>query len=188
MPLTWITFSGSPQESLASFVQSIQRIAFQQNRLRDDRWITDYVSTCFDGKALYWFVELDDEIQGSWKQLRLALIRRFPLPPDSGDPNSGTPPTSSPSDTMPISVPLIQSTTVNRMGRIEVVGPYAVSLGYLEFNASHGISITPSEQKGSIVRFPDPTSWSPCHIELVGKLSFLPSLTFRPSFLTRTYS
>ncbi|KIO32018.1 hypothetical protein M407DRAFT_19044 [Tulasnella calospora MUT 4182] len=80
--LIWITFGGSPGESSTVFVQSVQRLAFEQGRADDDRWIAHYVSTCFEGDALIWYSDLEEEIQGSWRNVRAALLRRYP--PTSG--------------------------------------------------------------------------------------------------------
>ncbi|KIO32030.1 hypothetical protein M407DRAFT_19055 [Tulasnella calospora MUT 4182] len=68
--ITWIAFSGSPGESSGDFIQAVQRVAFQQGHSRDDRWIADFIATCFNGNALHWYSELDDETQESWKKTK----------------------------------------------------------------------------------------------------------------------
>ncbi|KAG9040950.1 hypothetical protein FS837_012914 [Tulasnella sp. UAMH 9824] len=77
----WISFSGASNESGVSFVQSVQRIAFMQNRTEDDKWIAQYASTCFADSALEWYLTLEDKTQTSWKKLRLALVQRYPAQP-----------------------------------------------------------------------------------------------------------
>ncbi|KAG8921736.1 hypothetical protein FRC00_008290, partial [Tulasnella sp. 408] len=37
-----------------------------------------YASTCFAGEALRWYEGLDEDVQDDWKQLRAALLERFP--------------------------------------------------------------------------------------------------------------
>ncbi|KAG8916838.1 hypothetical protein FRC01_002842 [Tulasnella sp. 417] len=168
-PLTWITFGGAPHESSATFVQSIQRTAFQHNRIRDDRWIAEYASTCFSGDALEWFLELEEETQESWKRLRLAFVRRFPQtnkPAEISTISSPAPETIIPP---PVAVPAPSSST--KRGRIEVVGEFASTLGYLAFDPSTGISITPSEDQAVVVTLPDPVSPDPCHIQMVPIIS-----------------
>lgn len=71
------TFSGNPSEDVTIFIQSVQMVAFEQGRQRDDDWRTDYLTTCLSGDALLFYSELDDEDQYSWRRLRAALLQRF---------------------------------------------------------------------------------------------------------------
>ncbi|KIO32029.1 hypothetical protein M407DRAFT_118691 [Tulasnella calospora MUT 4182] len=165
-PLTWISFGGAAHESSASFVQSIQRTAFQHNRIRDDRWIAEYASTCFSGDALEWFLELEEETQESWKRLRLAFVRRFPQTPKLAEISTINSPAPEPGITAPVAIGTSIPST--KRGRIEVVGQLAATLGYLAFDPISGISITPSEDQAVTVTLPDPVSPDPCHIQMVG--------------------
>ncbi|KAG8930088.1 hypothetical protein FRC01_003268, partial [Tulasnella sp. 417] len=75
-----MSFSGAPDELVTSFIQSVQRIAFQQNRIKDDEWIAEYASTCFAESALVWYLGLDKETRSSWDMLSVALVQRYPDP------------------------------------------------------------------------------------------------------------
>ncbi|KAG8900691.1 actin, partial [Tulasnella sp. 408] len=80
-PIEFLSFSG-PGDDVLAFVQSVQRIAFTQNRQRDDAWIADFVSTCLSGPALIWYsTALDKATQWDWSELRRAMIQRY-LPSD----------------------------------------------------------------------------------------------------------
>ncbi|KAG8974432.1 hypothetical protein FRC05_007231, partial [Tulasnella sp. 425] len=64
-------------ESVTSFIQSVQRVAFQHNRIKDDEWIAELASTCFKDTALLWYLGLKKETQSSWVKLRIALIKHY---------------------------------------------------------------------------------------------------------------
>ncbi|KAG8938729.1 hypothetical protein FRC04_007826, partial [Tulasnella sp. 424] len=56
--------------------------------------MADHASIRFDGEALKWFENLDDEIQTDWKRLRRAILARYAepayeevVPPQSGNPS-----------------------------------------------------------------------------------------------------
>ncbi|KAG9029573.1 hypothetical protein FRB95_005202 [Tulasnella sp. JGI-2019a] len=72
------TFSGKSDEDAATFIRSIQKIAFAQGRQRDDEWQADYAATCLDGVAMRWYCDLEEEQRFSWSDLRRALLQRFP--------------------------------------------------------------------------------------------------------------
>lgn len=73
-----LKFSAGEGEDVAVFLQSVQQEAFAQRRQRDDVWIADYAATLLKGpRALKWYYKLDDEVQGSWKKLRVAMMSRF---------------------------------------------------------------------------------------------------------------
>ncbi|KAG9026201.1 hypothetical protein FS837_004691, partial [Tulasnella sp. UAMH 9824] len=116
--IKWMSFSGSPGESSGDFIQAIQRVAFQQGHGRDDRWIADYIATCFNGDALHWYSELDDETQDSWKKLRTALLRRYSAASPSSAPPKG--PTQAPATRDAPSAP--SRGTKKKSGLIEVLG------------------------------------------------------------------
>ncbi|KIO32023.1 hypothetical protein M407DRAFT_19049 [Tulasnella calospora MUT 4182] len=80
MDISWLTFSGGPKESASDFVQSLQRVAFQNGQVNDDRWLTQYASTCFTGDALLWYSDLDDKTRNDWSKLRSAFLRRYSTP------------------------------------------------------------------------------------------------------------
>ncbi|KAG8922934.1 hypothetical protein FRC01_013436 [Tulasnella sp. 417] len=108
-PVPWISFSGRPKESAASLIQSMQRVAFLQNRIEDDKWIAQYASTCFTDSALVWYLGLEKDTRSSWEKLRLALVQRYPVQATKPTPAFATASTALPD-------PVIPDT-----GRIEVV-------------------------------------------------------------------
>ncbi|KAG8964272.1 hypothetical protein FRC00_002960 [Tulasnella sp. 408] len=109
---------GGPNESAASLIQSMQRTAFLQNRIEDDRWIAQFASTCFTDLALVWYLGLEKDIQSSWDKLRLALIQQYPVRP--------------PRSTVPAAVPVQPTSPITNVGRIEVVrAEFGDVLGYL---------------------------------------------------------
>ncbi|KAG8919377.1 hypothetical protein FRC01_001315, partial [Tulasnella sp. 417] len=71
-----ILFSG--EGPCDEFLRAVRKVAFGQGKHEDPEWIAGYVSTCFVGKALRWYEELDEDTQDDWKQLRKALLERFP--------------------------------------------------------------------------------------------------------------
>lgn len=82
-----LTFSGEEGEDVALFLQRVQQEAFTQGKQRDDSWIADYAGTLMGGSALRWYYKLDDEVQGSWKKLRLAMNEHFTF--NAGDQQRG---------------------------------------------------------------------------------------------------
>ncbi|KIO16059.1 hypothetical protein M407DRAFT_13001 [Tulasnella calospora MUT 4182] len=48
--MPWLTFSGSPNEPVSAFVQSVQRVALLQNKMYDDGWIAHYAATLMERK------------------------------------------------------------------------------------------------------------------------------------------
>ncbi|KAG9019209.1 hypothetical protein FRB90_005284 [Tulasnella sp. 427] len=87
--IPWLNFSGSPEESVATFIQSVQRAAITLNNMYEDRWLAHYAAAFLSGAALLWYLELDDETCDSWKKLRKALVAKYYiLEPDVSELNS----------------------------------------------------------------------------------------------------
>lgn len=145
--LSWITFGGSPGESPTLFVRSIQRLAFQQDRVDDDRWIAHYVSTCFDGDALLWYSELDEQIQSSWRSIRIALLRRYP-------PTTGTGVLSVPGLALSPASTTVTAKSSGEVGFIGLVGEHTLSFGYIFLDVSTGFGITSEKDKALQVVVP----------------------------------
>lgn len=81
------------------FLRRARKVAFEKGKHKDGDWMAGYVSTCFEGEALKWYEGLDEDVQDDWKQLRTALLERFPPvsghPPQPGlDPSSSSIPLS----------------------------------------------------------------------------------------------
>lgn len=131
-PIAWISFSGSPNNSSASFIQSIQRIAFQQDRIKDDEWIAEYTSTCFTDSALMWYLELAKETRSSWEKLRFALVQRYPIQDETQPPRWPGSTTLPSQPYVTSSATYVATTNASDVGIIEVLRPeYGNSLGYL---------------------------------------------------------
>lgn len=161
--MTWVTFGGSPGESSGDFIQAIQRVSFQQGHVRDDHWIADYVSTCFNGDALHWYSELDSETQESWRKLRTALLRRFP---------AITPSPVSP--TQPLNTPAPRNrgshsprSAIAKSGLIEVVAESTTSLGYLGLDPTTHVGIITGKAQAIVVNLPAQPSSEPFQLSLV---------------------
>lgn len=150
----WITFSGSADDSPSGFVRSVQRIGFQQGKARDDEWMADYASTCFQGDALYWYCGLPGDIQGSWKELRSSFLKQY-LPVVKGPGrNSNEDPTKPLRTQMlpeALSIPVLPSPAPVVRGIIEVVGHDTDPLGCLSFNGSSGAFVCTDEEEALVV-------------------------------------
>lgn len=81
-----VVFRGLPGEPCEEFIRCVRGRAFSEGKQRDNEWICDFASTCFTGRALRWYEELDEEIQQDWKLLRQALLRQYPPADDSSFP------------------------------------------------------------------------------------------------------
>lgn len=60
------------------FLRRVRKVAFEKGKHKDGDWMAGYASTCFEGEALKWYEGLDEDVQNDWKQLRTALLERFP--------------------------------------------------------------------------------------------------------------
>lgn len=153
----WVTFGGSLDESSGAFVQCVQRIGFQQGRSKDDEWLAEYAATCFEGDAIVWYAELEDEVRESWKKLRAALLRKYPPTaggrtpspwpnaPDAGSVTPVTPSAGSLSANPNKPQPLV--------GRIVVVGHNTTIHGSLSLTPDSGIDLTTDQGKALSVSF-----------------------------------
>lgn len=88
-------FEGSTGElTSGQFLRLVRQHALEKDKGTDDQWVALYAAAHLDGQALEWFEDQDEEIHGSWKLLRRAIIRRWP-PPGSGSVTPQTPRTLS---------------------------------------------------------------------------------------------
>ncbi|KAG8992649.1 hypothetical protein FRB90_000941 [Tulasnella sp. 427] len=136
-PLAWVTFSGDGPA--VPFIQNVQRIAFSQNRVEDDRWIAQYASTCFSDSSMVWYFGLDEATQSSWVKLRVALVKQYPItpPPSAPAPTPSRPSTSSASTSVPRDIGVVE---VLRPGHGDVIG-------YLSQDRKGRIVMEPSSAK-----------------------------------------
>lgn len=74
---TRLEFQGLSGRECEAFITAVSRRAFNEGKEQDDRWTAAFASSCFAFDALRWLNELDDEIQGSWKQLRRAMLTKY---------------------------------------------------------------------------------------------------------------
>lgn len=65
---------------------AVNRYAFKNDKTKDDEWIAQFAGACMAGEALRWYVDLDDEVQESWKRLRRALLAQYATPPSARSP------------------------------------------------------------------------------------------------------
>ncbi|KAG8848028.1 hypothetical protein FRB96_001320 [Tulasnella sp. 330] len=75
-----LIFYGKEDEDVTSFLQKVKRVAFGQGRQRDQEWLVDYLETCLSGKALIWYLGLDEKSKSSFTTLSIAMIGHFPVP------------------------------------------------------------------------------------------------------------
>lgn len=153
-------------------MQSVQRVGFQQGRGRDDGWMAEYAATCFEGEALGWYAALDEEVQESWRKLRANLLLKYPPVARKGTPpllgarqaaiNSPVPASVSPS-------PASTNHPQGRIGIIELLSSHTVVLGYITFDPTSGIDITPDKDKAVIVSFPLGKGSDVLHLAMVCK-------------------
>lgn len=143
--------------------------------------MADYAATCFEGDALAWYTELEDEVQESWKKLRTNLLRKYP--PVSGSsnplftvPHPTTVPVAPAGGVAPATNP---SQPQGYMGRIEVLASHTVIQGYLSFNPTSGIDITTDKDKAVIFSVPAGVASGILHLDMVrldGVTSPLPNV------------
>ncbi|KIO30385.1 hypothetical protein M407DRAFT_20458 [Tulasnella calospora MUT 4182] len=72
-----LQFCGPGAKECEEFVAGVIKQAYEQGKPRDDAWIADFAATCLAENALRWWIELDEEVQGSWKLLRRALLSTY---------------------------------------------------------------------------------------------------------------
>lgn len=82
--LASLIFTGRDGQECEDFITSLTRFAYENGQLRDNDWLVDMARLSFRGKALRWFVNLDEDVQTSWRLLQQAMVREYP-PPDYSD-------------------------------------------------------------------------------------------------------
>ncbi|KIO32026.1 hypothetical protein M407DRAFT_19052 [Tulasnella calospora MUT 4182] len=176
-----LSFSGNYNESVAEFVQAIQKYAFEQDRSSDNRWIAGYAGTCFSDGAALWYSNLNDGARNDWDKLRKALVARYGLAPQyTGSPVSEQAPNLGPVYSpyiaatagfqhpiytgAPLGVNPTRETAPNELlGRIEVFVPERnLWLGFLTYaydthGPGMGFNIVGCEDSATVISFvPDP--------------------------------
>ncbi|KAG9019211.1 hypothetical protein FRB90_005286 [Tulasnella sp. 427] len=170
--IPWLDFSGSPDESVGTFIKSVQRVALMKQRTHQDQWIAHYAAGCFDNDALIWYSDLDEDTCNSWRKLRKALLERYhPMARESGSQAAAR--IFRPSD-LQVRAPAVQrveppsASTPAMRGRVEVFRyEYPESLGYLSSGCLLSISfrsfsiVVKDQNQGLIVSFPQDSQESP---------------------------
>lgn len=72
-----LQFRGQDGTECRNFIAALLKIAFAQGKQRDDQWMADFAATCMVDDALAWWSALDEEVQGSWKLLRQAMLSTY---------------------------------------------------------------------------------------------------------------
>lgn len=161
-----LVFSGSSPEECETFVSTIRKRALAEKKHRDNEWIAYLASSCFVGDALYWYEDLDQEIQDDWSRLRPAMMAKFGRTrPPPHDPNlsisapqaaasSITIPTPAAAPPVPDSIPLL------RKGLLKVLGLNGRCHGYIAARIENGQyrSITETPQLALSVLLPPSSS------------------------------
>ncbi|KAG9024727.1 hypothetical protein FS837_005219 [Tulasnella sp. UAMH 9824] len=70
-------FQGKDATECEDFITAIVKLAFAQGKQRDDQWMADFAATCMVNNAMRWWSTLDEEVQGSWKLLRHAMLSKY---------------------------------------------------------------------------------------------------------------
>jgi len=73
-----IIFRGIDGQECEQFIYAIRNRALAEGKQRNDEWMADVAAACLIDDALRWFETLDEEVQGSWKRLRPALLFQYP--------------------------------------------------------------------------------------------------------------
>lgn len=80
-----VVFHGLDADECRKFIQDVRRHAFEQEL--DDARTATFALTCFQGAALDWQLDLEDEVNESWKLLQKALKEKFLAAPTSSRPS-----------------------------------------------------------------------------------------------------
>ncbi|KIO30585.1 hypothetical protein M407DRAFT_20310 [Tulasnella calospora MUT 4182] len=144
-PIVWISFAGGSNEPVAPFIQSVQRVAFQQNRIKDDEWIAELASSCFTDQALVWYLGLGKETQSSWAKLRIALAQQYLVQAPAQAPK----PSPAKTALLPKAAqqPKPASPAITDTGRIEVLLPeFGDRFGFLSQDSTGEFVVDPNPE------------------------------------------
>lgn len=70
-------FEGTDPKECEAFVASVRRRGLELGKHRDHEWMAVFTSSYLAGEALYWYEDLDEDVQNDWSRLRPALLARF---------------------------------------------------------------------------------------------------------------
>ncbi|KAG8898826.1 hypothetical protein FRC01_010752, partial [Tulasnella sp. 417] len=72
-----LVFEGTDPKECEAFVATVRRRGLEQGKHRDNEWMAVFASSYLGGDALYWYEDLDEDVQNDWSRLRPALLARF---------------------------------------------------------------------------------------------------------------
>lgn len=61
-----------------------------EGRQKDDLWMAQYAAARLDGDALHWYEDQNEEVQDDWKELRKAILLKWPVKTQTSDSASVT--------------------------------------------------------------------------------------------------
>ncbi|KIO22116.1 hypothetical protein M407DRAFT_216913 [Tulasnella calospora MUT 4182] len=74
-----LTFHGTNGVECEDFINNACR-ALEQDRIPDNYWLVTFAGSCCRDGALEFLDSLDHGIEGDWKHLRKALLKKYPAP------------------------------------------------------------------------------------------------------------
>lgn len=74
-----IIFTGTGDLDSVRLISRIRRFAVSQGRSRDEEWLVDFTTSCFQGDAFLWHLGLPASTQENWRELVAALVKKYPL-------------------------------------------------------------------------------------------------------------
>jgi len=72
-----LTFYGIDGDECERFVAAVNKWAFEGDKDKDDEWVARFATSCIAGSAVRFYGTLDEDIQRSWRKLRLALLANY---------------------------------------------------------------------------------------------------------------
>ncbi|KAG8906413.1 hypothetical protein FRB99_006915 [Tulasnella sp. 403] len=186
-PIEWTTFCGSPNESISTLIQTVQRVALSQSMHNDGAWMAAYAASCFSEEALSWYNSLDSDVQTSWALLRPALLQKYPITAHALSPKLIPTPAAAPVGfSSPSYVAQVdelrteaappqrrvtaQDLSLPRKGYIQLVeSTTGLFQGYL--SKQSGIVSTRAKMEALIVELPSSSSSGPIRIRMERKRS-----------------
>ncbi|KIO18667.1 glycoside hydrolase family 13 protein [Tulasnella calospora MUT 4182] len=134
-------FEGADPKECEAFVATVRRRGLEQGKHRDNEWMAVFASSYLGGDALYWYEDLEEDVQNDWSRLRPALLARFgrrgknpsvtpSAPTISGSTPSTTIPTPAAAPPATIFPPMV------RKGRLKVLDSNRKFHGYVAKSAN----------------------------------------------------
>ena len=73
-----MSFRGGSGVDCEDFISAVNQWAFEEKQQQDDRIVAQFAYSRMTGEAVRFYETLDAEVQGSWGQLRKALLTEYP--------------------------------------------------------------------------------------------------------------